>query len=295
MAIDVKIFHAQGLTGGGDALDGYATSALDDDDFCFTFDSSKFYVHYFDESATDAESSPTVIRPNDYSTSGVWKLLGSPYGDLQVQCEVVSGLAMEGNITGGNVTVSGNTLTITPTTCLDSGLTTKLYTSANATCVIPSAANTEYFVFLVKLVSGGTFEFRAYATLAGVASDAQVSKYRLITWCKTDGSSVVMPYIQNGQELEFSGANKPQITATLTTGYVSYAVSTVASVLAESITYQTYAGGANTVSFSLDGTNSIGNTAHTGNRMTTVKTANIYMLRDNADGPVKIAGMRIRR
>ena len=32
------------------------------------------YNYVFDASGTDAESSPTVIRPDDYSTAGVWRL-----------------------------------------------------------------------------------------------------------------------------------------------------------------------------------------------------------------------------
>lgn len=292
----IGIWHKFALTGGGTtALDGIATASIADSDVCHVYAAGKYYYMVFDADATDAESSPSVIRPDDYSTAGVWKLGASPYGDVQVQPEIVSGLPITGGISGGDVTVSGNTLTITPTTCLDSGLTTKLYTSANQTLVIPSAANTEYFVFLVKLVAGGTFEFRAYTTLAGVASDAAVDKYRFVSWCKTDGSSVVMPFIQNDDTIEFLGANLPQISATLTTSLASYAVSTVVSVLCSEITYKSYNSVAYSASYSFDGTNIFGVTSHQNDRVTTVKTASIYAKYTTANCSVKIAKLKIRR
>lgn len=224
----IGIWHKFALTGGtATSLDGIAIASLTNNDVCHVHAGGTYYYYVFDATATDAESSPTVIRPDDYSTAGVWKLGASPYGNLQVQPSIVSGLAIEGGITGGNVTVSGNTLTITPTTCLDSGLTTQLYTSANQTVVIPSVANTNYFVFLVKLAVGGTFEFRAYTTLAGVASDGDVSKYRFITWAQTNGSSVVRPFIQTAGRYSFTTSSRPIIAASLTTSFVSKTISTI--------------------------------------------------------------------
>jgi hypothetical protein len=41
---------------------------------------AKFYVYSFDAAATTAESVPTVIRPNDYSSAGVWEL-AADYGE----------------------------------------------------------------------------------------------------------------------------------------------------------------------------------------------------------------------
>lgn len=220
MAIDVTLYHAQGLTGGGDNLDGYSGAVLEEGDFCFTFDSDIFYCHVFDADGTDAEASPTVIRPDDYATAGVWKLLGSPYGDLQTQPEIVAGLPVTGGITGGNMSkTAANTVTISATSCLDSGLTTKLYTSADATVTIPSAANTIYHIFLVKLVSGGTFEFRAYTTEAGVASDAQVDKYRWIGFVRTNGSSNVCQFCHNGNVIRWTKGSENIVSASVTTSY----------------------------------------------------------------------------
>lgn len=217
----IGIWHKFGLTGGGaTALDGIAIAELANNDVCHVHASGTYYYYVFDADATDAESSPTLIRPDDYSTAGVWKLGNSPYGNLQVQPEIVSGLPIEGGITGGTMSkTAANTVTVTPTSCLDSGLTTKLYTAANATVTIPSAANTIYHIFLVKLVSGGTFEFRAYTTEAGVASDAQVDKYRWIGFVRTNGSSNVCQFTMNGNVIRWTKASENIVSAAVTTSY----------------------------------------------------------------------------
>lgn len=224
----IGIWHKFGLTGGGATnLDGIAIAEIGNNDVCHVYASGKYYYMVFDATATDAENSPLVVRPDDYSTAGVWKLASSPYGDLALLKAVVSGLANNDSIDGGDVTVSGNTLTITPTSCLDSGRTTQLYTSANQTVVIPSVANTDYYVFLVKLAVGGTMEFRAYTTIAGVASDADVSKYRFITWAQTNGSSVVRPFIQMAGRYSFTTSSRPIIAASLSTSFASKTISTI--------------------------------------------------------------------
>lgn len=66
------------LTGGGTgALDKLSVDDLNDGDAALyaniTGTTVTFDVYVFDADGTDAESSPTVIRPNDYSTGGVWR------------------------------------------------------------------------------------------------------------------------------------------------------------------------------------------------------------------------------
>ena len=223
----IGIWHKFALTGGGaTALDGIATASIADSDVCHVYAAGKYYYMVFDADATDAESSPNVIRPDDYSTAGVWKIGGSPYGDVQAQPEIVAGLPITGGVTGGTITRASNTtLTITPVTCLDSGLTTKLYTSTNTTFTVPHtgsiAANTIYHIYIVKLISGGTFEFRTYTTETAVASDAAIDKYRWVGICFTNGSSVLINTIQKNDTLQFfdtySTGNLP------TSGTVSWA------------------------------------------------------------------------
>lgn len=66
------------LTGGGTgALDKLSVADLNDGDAALyaniTGTTVTFDVYVFDVDGTDAESSPTVIRPDDYSTGGVWR------------------------------------------------------------------------------------------------------------------------------------------------------------------------------------------------------------------------------
>ena len=75
----IKTWNATALTGGATrALDAIAISSLTDGDRAFVVASGKLYVYEFDSSATDAESSPDYIRPDDYATAGVWVNIVSP-------------------------------------------------------------------------------------------------------------------------------------------------------------------------------------------------------------------------
>jgi len=293
----VTLYNCTALTGGAArALDSYSVANLVNGDRAMVVTGGKFYFYIYNSTGTAAENSPLVIRPDNYSTGGNWELAGSPYGDLAIMPQIVSGLSITGGITGGDVTVSGNTMTITPTTCLDSGLTTKLYTSANATCVIPSVANTDYYGFLVKLVSGGTFEFRPYTTLAGVASDTQVDKSRLISYCKTDGSGVVMPFRQVAESYTFTTSAMPTVTASMTTSFVSYTLSTIIPVtIFETIKLQATDIAAIGFVASYDGTDTASWLNYGGAVIEIVSVSAIYLKYYNINSPVKVRGMRIRR
>lgn len=79
------IYFCIELTGGGaqalDALDITATSNpntydLINNDIAIVTVSGRFYVYSFNASSTEAESSPDYIRPDDFSTTGVWELIG---------------------------------------------------------------------------------------------------------------------------------------------------------------------------------------------------------------------------
>jgi len=74
-----SIWPATGLTGGatGD-LDDYAVATLADGDggYVFVISGTTTYMYWyvFDADGTDAEITPSVIRPDDYSTQGNWRL-----------------------------------------------------------------------------------------------------------------------------------------------------------------------------------------------------------------------------
>lgn len=257
----IKVWNASGLTGGSAGkLDSFAVGTLTTGDRAHVVDGGKFYFYVYDSTATAAENSPLVIRPDSYVSGGNWVLAASPYGDLAIMPEVVSGLPLEGNISGGDISRASNTtLTITPISCLDSGQTTKLYTSHNTTFTVPHtgsiAANTIYNIFLVKLASGGTFEFRSYPTEAAVASDAAVSKHRWVGFWLTNGSSQLCIGLQISDLFIFGKASETVITGSLTTSFATY--SHAAIVPASRIREIMYGvnGTAGTVSGSLDGTN----------------------------------------
>lgn len=73
------------LTGGKTGcLDRTSQSDLYDGDVAIYHFEGTSSEYWYDADATDAENSPLIIRPDDYSTSGVWKqqdrlYLGSTY------------------------------------------------------------------------------------------------------------------------------------------------------------------------------------------------------------------------
>jgi hypothetical protein len=73
----VKFRGFTALTGGGTgALDKIPIAELTNGDIGFVATDTYFYVYKFNSAATNAESSPNYIRPNDYATAGVWVLTG---------------------------------------------------------------------------------------------------------------------------------------------------------------------------------------------------------------------------
>jgi hypothetical protein len=75
------VYTANNLTGGTVTdMDALSEAVLVDGDLCLTITGSVVYVHKFVAASTAAESSPTAIRPDDYTTSGVWILQNSPIG-----------------------------------------------------------------------------------------------------------------------------------------------------------------------------------------------------------------------
>jgi microcystin-dependent protein len=80
----MKTWNATALTGGAArALDAIPIASISDNDRAHVVASNVFCCYEFDSAGTDAESSPTVIRPDDYATvgAGVWRMVGSPYGN----------------------------------------------------------------------------------------------------------------------------------------------------------------------------------------------------------------------
>ena len=66
------------LGGVSGSLDNIAIAGISDNDLAWVIDSSDvLYFYRFEASSTTAESSPYFIRPDDYSSAGVWYLIST--------------------------------------------------------------------------------------------------------------------------------------------------------------------------------------------------------------------------
>lgn len=75
-----KIRAFTGLTGGTTGkLDKVSESVLDTNDLALVFSvtDETMYFYYYDGTSTDVEVSPERIRPDDYSSAGVWILMSA--------------------------------------------------------------------------------------------------------------------------------------------------------------------------------------------------------------------------
>jgi hypothetical protein len=199
--------YATALTGGAaGALDAKAVATLADGDIAWVATGSVLYVYKFVAAATDAESSPSRIRPDDYSTAGVWYLqnVSADYS-----------LLSRNHISGGDISRTGaNQLTVAPCGCWDSTGEVWLETLVSKTVAIPVAANTIYHIFLVRLVSDGSFTAKAYATEAAAAADtATINAYRWLGFWRTNGASACVIATMSGDYLLFGIASENVVSS----------------------------------------------------------------------------------
>jgi hypothetical protein len=239
------------LTGGGvGALDAIPISSLNDGDIEFVATGTILYVFKFIAAATDAENSPSRIRPNDYATSGVWYLQNVSADYSQI---------VRNDIDGGDITTSGQVITVTPCSCWDSSRGTFLQTIVNKTWTVAATNNLEVYLFLVRL-NNGTIDVKGYSTYAGAASDVgvNITHWRFISWNRNNGSGVLMPCRQVGDKIIWYGSStaRPVVTSSLTTSLASY---TIPLPLAQTESFRLTGNGGSSVviSYSLDGTNVI--------------------------------------
>jgi hypothetical protein len=110
---------------------------------------------------------------------------------------------------------------------MDSTRTIPMALTSNATWTVAGTNNLEQYLFIVRLKSDNSFTVKGYTTFAGPSSDGLIDYYRFISWAKNNGSGVLMPYRQNGEKVWWSGSDRIQIAPSLTTGFVSYSLSTI--------------------------------------------------------------------
>lgn len=98
----MPVYFRKGLTGGSagdldelgiDKNNGPTGQVLDltDKDVSIYADGTNVFFYQFDSTGTDAESVPSVIRPDDYSSAGVWKLVVYGSGTL-IDADKLDGL-----------------------------------------------------------------------------------------------------------------------------------------------------------------------------------------------------------
>jgi len=202
------------------------------------------------------------------------------------------------DIIGGNITVSGNTLTIEPCGCWDSTRSVWLETSVNKDVILPSDVNQDYFVFEVRLVADGTSDFKAYMTINGPESDALVDAWRQVSFAKNNGAGVIMPFRQNGDDIYYSAAtssgNLPQLTATVAATLTGYPLSTVIPTLLKGyVEIRSLAGGG--IAFSQNGTDVVWEIASEAVHPLIPANDTLYFRYSSSSSALKIRRITLRR
>lgn len=119
--------------------------------------------------------------------------------DRYIAPDISSAVPIGNDIRGFDITKTGaNQITIFAGSCLDSTGLIPLSTATSKTATVPSTANTPYYIFVVKLVSDGSCEFRLYTTEAAIESDTQVSAWRKLDYCRTNGSNNCSDFVSVG-------------------------------------------------------------------------------------------------
>lgn len=220
----IKIYNCTALTGGATrALDAISVGVLTNGDRAHANVNDVSYWYLFDSSATDAESSPDIIRPDDYSTAGVWKLQSAALtGGLY---PLPGSTLLTGDIIGLSFARTGdNEVTFQPMVCKDSANVTKLTLSSAQAVDTTSLAGASTWTYFF-LCSDGVV--RADSSIDGSATLSAYTK-RFVGYWQYDsgGTRLKYGYYSNGI-IEFdvsdsiSMTTNPSTTAFVPT-YSSY-------------------------------------------------------------------------
>lgn len=201
-----------GLTGGGGStLDSISVSVLADGDICWVTTGTNVYFYRFDSTATDAESSPDYIRPDDYSSAGVWYLQSSPFDTYLGS--MVSGVAMSGSSQGlvpsndtdtdhdislskGSIMSSDNTAVLKLTSAMVKRIDAVWVAGTGNGGLFSGAvtADTEYHMHLIEKDADGSVDwgFDTSATAANIP--AGYTNYAWLGSVWTDGSANIIQF-----------------------------------------------------------------------------------------------------
>lgn len=219
-------YFRSGLTGGtASDLDGVSDASLTGGEVAWVYESETLYQYVFDATSTDAEASPTRIRPDDYDT-GVWHLVSLYNGVMPV---MASGVEAEGGISGLNLSLDTDTehdVNVSIGSCKDSANQVDIILSTTITKRIDATwvegddnggllnngalgggviANTIYHVYIIK-DSSGTVDVAFLEdgdTLATRLSGISYTYYRWIGFVVTDASSNIEPFRNFGTHYDF--------------------------------------------------------------------------------------------
>lgn len=235
----VKTWNVTALTGGGArALDAIPSASIAHGHREIGIVARKLYIHEFDATATDAESSPDVIRPDDYTTAGVWLLVTSPF-DISAIGTVPAGLEMSEGIIGGDAshgTDAVNDLDFAPILCMDSTNGSAIYSATtlikqldaawavgNAGGLLngSKAINTVYkwYALLKDSDQSVDFGFLALADAIGSYLPAGYSKYRFLGFRHTNAAGAWAGFTQNGDYINGWTASENILSTGITTSY----------------------------------------------------------------------------
>lgn len=198
------------------------------------------------------------------------------------------------DIIGGDVTTSGQIITVSAFGCWDSTGTVWLETSTNKTWEVPATNNLEVYLFAVRSRDDGTISVKGYDTYAGPDSDTVLfNAYRFLSWSKNNGSGALNLYVQKGDALEFTGSGV-QLTASVTASWVGYVV---ASVIPVSLvqTMRVIVASAIQLEISYDGTTPVSPYVQNFYSPTEVMAVSPLYLRAAGSAEVSIRGMRLIR
>lgn len=257
---------------------------------CCSEDLSGVYFHRFEAAGTAAHNPPNVIRPFDYTVvgQGNWVIQTSPFLSQQISRAIVDA---EDDIFGGDSTVAGNVVTISPYACLDSTGTVQLHSETGGDVTLPGTVSQGFHIFTVRLLAG-TIELRAYPVVTDPASDAGINAYRRLDWAQNDAAGVTRPYKRTGKNIEWLvAASMPVLAASLTGAYVSKdfnAVLPAGFYLDASINSSTN----ETVFYSFDGTTDAGAFVFSS---LTVGPSSIYLKYNTTTTVMRITKMTLRR
>lgn len=235
----IKIWNKTALTGGTElSLDGISVADLEDGHRAWIEYNNSLYFYGYDATATAAESSPDVIRPDDYTTQGNWELMAiAPMG-----LTAPSGVMYTGDIYGFDCSADTDTdhdVSVAAGACEDSGGDTVFTHTAAMVKQIDAAwsvgnnaggmltgsvaANALYDFYALYKTSDGSIDFGWLPRGTDITANYPTgySKHRWLRYYLTDASSNLCSTTQSGDYISHDKASDWVVSSGITTSYAT--------------------------------------------------------------------------